>query len=71
MTIELLAERSILREQVYLLRQGFDNIIEKVQNANIDTHDKMIVLGAITKELESVTDQWPLLKDTEYVKSLR
>lgn len=71
MTIELLAERSILREQVYLLRQGFDNIIEKVQNANIDAHDKMIVLGIIAKELENITDQWPLLKDTEYVKSLR
>ena len=71
MTIELLAERSILREQVYLLRQGFDNIIEKVQNANIDANDKMNILGIVTKELENVTNQWPLLKDTEYIKSLR
>ncbi len=71
MTIELIAERSILREQIYLLRQGFDNVIEKVQNANIDVNDKMNILGIVTKELESVTNQWPLLKDTEYVKSLR
>jgi len=30
MTVELLAERMILSDQVYLLRKGFDEVTEKV-----------------------------------------
>ena len=68
MTVELLAERMILSDQVYLLRKGFDEVTEKVQKSStLETHDKMEVLGYIANKLDEIVKQWPKLKDTDEV----
>jgi truncated hemoglobin YjbI len=64
MTETILAENSLLKEHRQALLDAFNKTVKEIQGLpRLENHDKMDVLGVLARNMQEVTDQYPIIKD--------
>jgi hypothetical protein len=64
MTETILAENSLLKEHRQALLDAFNKTVKEIQDlSRLEIHDKMNVLGVLARNMQEVTDQYPIIKD--------
>jgi hypothetical protein len=64
MTETILTENSLLKEHRQALLDAFNKTIKEIQDLpRLESHDKMDVLGVLARNMQEVTDQYPIIKN--------
>lgn len=64
MTETILAENSLLKEHRQALLDAFNKTVKEIQDLpRLEIDDKMDVLGVLARNMQEVTNQYPIIKD--------